>query len=186
MVGVTDDVHQAAVLAEGGDPKDTVAGISPNRARECPRKSVPAVCPLRPRGTALVASSPLLNVAPGCGVGSGYGQPSDCAPAGPDTSTGAGRCSGHLFALVRHGHTSAPRCIACGGAGDVSGYRPMRQLPTINPRRREWSVLRTRLPSGRIGHFRTPALKCPATSRWWAQATSPTPISCARPDRPSI
>lgn len=74
IVGITDEVHRAVVLlAEGGDPKDTVAGISPNRFRGCPRKSVPAVCPLRPRGTALVASSPLRNVVPRCGFGSGYG-----------------------------------------------------------------------------------------------------------------
>jgi hypothetical protein len=74
MVGITDDVHRAAVLAEGGDPKDTVAGICPNRFRGCLRKSVPAVCPLCPRETALVASSPLRNVAPRCGFGSDYGQ----------------------------------------------------------------------------------------------------------------
>lgn len=74
MVGISDDMHWAAVLAEGGDPKDTVTGISANGFHGCRRKSVPTVCPLRPRGTALVASSPLRNVAPHCGFGSGYGQ----------------------------------------------------------------------------------------------------------------
>jgi hypothetical protein len=33
MVGITDDVHRAAVLVKEGDPRDTVAGISPNRFR---------------------------------------------------------------------------------------------------------------------------------------------------------
>ena len=74
MLGITDDVHRAAVLAKPGDPKDTVAGISPNRFRGCLRKSVPAVCPLRRCGTVLVTSSPSRYVAPRCGFGSGYGQ----------------------------------------------------------------------------------------------------------------
>ena len=37
-------------------------------------KTVPAVCPLRPCGTVLVASSLPRNVAPCCGFGSGYAQ----------------------------------------------------------------------------------------------------------------
>jgi hypothetical protein len=75
MVGITDDVHRAAVLAEEGDPRDTVAGISPNRFRGCLRKSVTAVCPLRCRGTPLVANSPLRNVAPRREFDFGYSQP---------------------------------------------------------------------------------------------------------------
>ena len=52
-----------------------MAGICPKRIDGRLRESVPAVCPLRPRGTALVASSPLRDVAPRCRSGSGYGQP---------------------------------------------------------------------------------------------------------------
>ena len=55
-IEITDHGHRAADLAEGCDPKDTVAGICPSRFRGCLRKSVPTVRPLRPRGTNVVAA----------------------------------------------------------------------------------------------------------------------------------
>ena len=70
MAGITGNAHRAAVLAKPGDPKGTVAGICPNRFRGCLRKPVPAVCPFRPCGTVLVASSPSRSVAPRCRFGS--------------------------------------------------------------------------------------------------------------------
>ena len=55
-IEITYHGHRAADLAEGCDPKDTVAGICPSRFRGCLRKSVPAVHPLRRRGTNVVAA----------------------------------------------------------------------------------------------------------------------------------
>ena len=55
-IEITDHGHRVADLAEGCDPKDTVAGICPSRFRGCLRKSVPAVHPLRRRGTNVVAA----------------------------------------------------------------------------------------------------------------------------------
>jgi toxin ParE1/3/4 len=55
-IEITDHGHRAADLAEGCDPKDTAAGICPSRFRGCLRKSVPAVHPLRRRGTNVVAA----------------------------------------------------------------------------------------------------------------------------------
>ena len=59
-----------------GDLKDTVAETSPSRLRWRQRDSYRAVCPHRPCGTALAASSPFRNVAPRCGSNSDYTQPS--------------------------------------------------------------------------------------------------------------
>jgi len=55
-IEITDHGDWAADLAEGCDPNDTVAGICPSRFRKCLRKSVPAVHPLRRRGTSVVAA----------------------------------------------------------------------------------------------------------------------------------
>ena len=55
-IEITDHGHRAADLAEGCDPKDTVAEICPGRFRGCLRKFVPAVHPLRRRGTKVVAA----------------------------------------------------------------------------------------------------------------------------------
>ena len=55
-IEITDHGHRAADLAEGCDPKNTVAGICPSRFRGCLRKSVSAVHPLRRRGTNVVAA----------------------------------------------------------------------------------------------------------------------------------
>ena len=55
-IEINDRGDWAADLAEGFDPKDAVAGICPSRFRRCLRKSVPAVHPLRRRGTNVVAA----------------------------------------------------------------------------------------------------------------------------------
>jgi hypothetical protein len=45
MARIINDVHRAALAVEEDDPKDTAAGISPNRFRRCLRKPGTAVYP---------------------------------------------------------------------------------------------------------------------------------------------
>jgi integrase len=60
--------------APGCRPRRGMRPQRPSRFRGCLWKSVPAVHPLRRRGTNVRRPSPLLNVAPRCRFGSGYGQ----------------------------------------------------------------------------------------------------------------